>query len=86
MPNNELSKKWDSELINVTAKDREVNAALKHRIQTRNLFISEQLFTQDQYYVYNTRKYLKEGELPKLNLPIKSITTPFGTYSKRMTE
>ena len=75
LPNNELNKKWGSELINVITKDREVDAALKHRIETRKLFICEQHFMQDQYYVYNTRKSLKEGELPKINLPIKSFTT-----------
>ena len=75
LPNNELNKKWGSEHDFIT-KDREVDAALKHRIETRKLFICEQHFTQDQYYVYNTRKSLKEVELPKINLPIKSFTTP----------
>ena len=72
----EIHKKWGSELINVVTKEREVDAALKHRIETRTLFICEQHFKQDQYYVYNTRKSFKDGELPKLNLPIKSFTTP----------
>ena len=73
LPNNEANKKWGSELINVITKDREVDAALKKRIETRKLFICEQHFTEDQYYTYETRKSLKEGELPKLNLPIKAI-------------
>ena len=76
LPNNEANKKWGSELINIITKDREIDAALKSRIETRKLFICEQHFTQDQYYTYNTRKSLKEDELPKPNLPIKSFTTP----------
>ena len=73
LPNNEVNKKWGAELINIITKDRQVDASLKKRIETRKLFICEQHFTEDQYYTYETRKSLKDGELPKLNLPAKSI-------------
>ena len=81
LPNNEVNKKWGSELINIITKDREVDASLKQRIETRKIFICEQHFSEDQYYKYDTRKSLKEGELPKLNLPIKSGKTPSSSRS-----
>ena len=48
LPNNEINKKWGAELINVITKDREVDAFLKKRIESRKLFICEQLFTEDK--------------------------------------
>ena len=82
LPNNEMNKKWGNELINMITKDREVDNSLKKRIETRKLFICEQHFSEDQYYKYDTRKSLKDGELPKLNLPMKSGTK---TPSRRPT-
>ena len=82
LPNNEMNKKWGNELINVITKDREVDASLKKRIETRKLFICEQHFSEEQYYKYDTRKSLKDGEQPKLNLPMKSGTK---TPSRRPT-
>ena len=77
-----MNKKWGSELINVITKDMGVDASLKKRIETRKLFICEQYFTEEQYYKYETRKSLKDGELPKLNLPMESGTK---TPSRRPT-
>ena len=71
-PNNDVNKKWGDDLINAITKDREVDPDLKARIETRKLFICERHFSDDQFYVYDTRKKLKEGEIPKLNLPKKS--------------
>ena len=34
-PNNEVIKKFGAELINVITKDREVDASLKNRIESR---------------------------------------------------
>ena len=76
LPNSDFNRKWGSELINITTKDREIDASLQTRIESRKLFICEQHFTSDQYYQYDSRKSLKEGELPKLNLPEKSISKP----------
>ena len=67
-----MNKKWGNELINVITKDREVDASRKKPIETRKLFICEQHFSEEHYYKYDTRKSLKDGELPKLNLPIKT--------------
>ena len=68
LPNSEANKKWRSELINIITKDRVVDDALKKRIAGSNLFICEQHFSTDQFYIYPTRKSLKEGALPTLTL------------------
>ena len=47
-----------------------------------NLFICEKHFTPNQYYQYDTRTSVKEGELTKLNLPTKSVSKPTGTVSR----
>ena len=73
LPNSDVNKKWRSELINIITKDRVVDDALKKRIAITNLFICERHFSKDQFYVYPTRKQLKEGALPTLNLPQKSV-------------
>ena len=47
------------------------------RMQSYKQYIYEKHFTPDQIYVHPTRKMLKEGALPTLNLPqeITSSTT-----------
>ena len=42
---------------------------MNKRIQSHTLFICKRHFTVDQIYVYLSRKSLKEGALPTLNLP-----------------
>ena len=89
LPNNDIDKKWRSELINVITKDRVVDDALKKRIAITNLFICERHFSKDQFYVYPTRKQLKEGDLPTLNLPQKSVpvlTSPTPRSSSSITK
>ena len=76
LPNSNFNKKWGSEFINIITKDREIDASLQTRIESRKLFICEEHFTSDQYYQCDSRKSLKEGELLKLNLPEKSISKP----------
>ena len=73
LPNNEVNKKWGSELINIITKDRQVDALLRKRIESSKIFICERHFSPDQIWVYPTRKSLKEGALPHLNLPQKSV-------------
>ena len=43
--------------------------SLNKCIQSHKLFACERHFTADQIYVYASRKSLKEGALPTLNLP-----------------
>ena len=87
LPNSEVNKKWSSELINIiTTKDREVDASLRKRINTCKLFICERHFSPDQIWTYSTRKALKEGALPTLNLPQKIIvSTAIGVAKSRST-
>ena len=50
--------------INIQQKITFYTVAKSHK-----LFICESHFTVDQIYVYSSRKSLKEGALPTLNLP-----------------
>ena len=43
-------------------------------MQSYKLYICERHFTPNQIYVYPTRKMLKEGALPTLNLPRESAS------------
>ena len=45
---------------------------MNKRIQSHKLFICERHFAVDQIYVYSSRKSLKEGAPPTLNLPRSS--------------
>ena len=67
--NNDINKKWSKELTGIILKYRQRDESLNKRIQSHKLFICERHFTVDQIYVYSSRKSLKEGALPKLNLP-----------------
>ena len=69
LPNNEFSKKWSQGLINIILKYRQGDKSLNERIESHKLFVCEKHFTADQIYVYPSRKSLKEGVLPTLNLP-----------------
>ena len=68
-PNNDVNKKWSKELIDITLKYWYRDKSLNKRIKSHKLFICERHFAVDQIYVYSSRKSLKEGALPILNLP-----------------
>ena len=69
LANNEFNKKWSQDLVNIILKYRQRDKSLNKRIESHKLFICEKRFTADQIYVYPSRKSLKEGALPTLNLP-----------------
>ena len=69
LANNEFYKKWSQDLINIILKYRQRDKSLNKRIESHKLFICEKRFTADQICVYSSRKSLKEGALPTLNLP-----------------
>ena len=73
LANNEFSKKWSQDLINIILKYRQRDKSLNERIGSHKLFICEKHFTADQIYVYPSCKSLKEGALPTLNLPRPSV-------------
>ena len=64
-PNNDLT---------VITKDRVKDDSLKRQISAHSLHICEKHFSEDQFYIYPTRKSLKEGAIPSLNLPQNSIS------------
>ena len=75
-PNNtEDSEKirWWSELLRLITKYRVVDESLKKQISNNNLKICEKHFNDDEYWDYGSRKVLKDGVLPTLNMPQKSI-------------
>ena len=69
LANNEFNKKWSQDLINIILKYRKRDKSLNERIKSHKLFICEKHFTSDQIFVYPSRKSLKEGALPALNIP-----------------
>ena len=72
LANNKFYKKWSQDLINIILKYRQRDKSLNKRIESHKLFICEKRFTADQICVYPSRKSLKEGALPTLNLPCPS--------------
>ena len=74
LANNEFNKKWSQDLINIILKYWQRDKSLNKRIESHKLFICEKRFTADQIYVYPSRKSLKEGALPTLNLPRPSAS------------
>ena len=81
LPNNEFNKKWNRDLINIITKDRQVDEPLKKRIASCNLYICERHFSPEQIWKYPSRKVLKVGALPSLNLPEKSIASSKSSYT-----
>ena len=74
-PTSEFNKKWRADLLNIITKNRLVDESLKRQISENTVHICEKHFHPDQLYIYPTRKTLKEGALPTINLPQKSIST-----------
>ena len=71
----DFTKKWTSELINIITKDRVVDDVLRKKIndsEHKKLWICELHFSPEQIWCYETKKKLKDGELPSFNLPRKS--------------
>ena len=60
-------------MLNVIRKDRLADDSLKRQIDADRLHICARHFSDYQFYFYATRKSLKEGAIPTLNLPQKAI-------------
>ena len=72
----DFKKQWASELINVITTDRVIDSKLQEKIndkEHKKLRICERRFSPKQYWVYSDSNKLKDGELPTLNIPKKSI-------------
>ena len=81
LPNNEFNKKWNRDLINIITKDRQLDEPLKKRIASCNLYICERHFSPEQIWKYPSRNVLKDGALPSLNLPEKSIASSKSSHT-----
>ena len=71
--NNDFNKKWNHDLINIT-KDRQVDEPLKKRIAS---LYCEHHFSPEQIWNYPSREVLKDGALPSLNIPKRSISSSY---------
>ena len=72
----DFKRRWVSELINVITKGRVIDSKLQEKIndkEHKKMWICEHHFSPQQYWVYSNSKKLKDGELPTLNIPKKSI-------------
>ena len=60
-------------MINVITKDRVVDQSLQKQIECNKLYICERHFSQDQLWIYDSKKSMKDGVIPTLiNLPIRT--------------
>ena len=73
---NAFKSKWRRNLINVITKDRVVDQSLQKQIECNKLDICERHFSQDQLWIYDSKTSMKDGVIPTLNLPIKTICSP----------
>ena len=71
--------------MNIITKDRVIDDNFKKQIDSNSIFICEKHFSEDQLYIYNHKKELKEGALPTLNLPVKSIVNKQSSINERST-
>ena len=69
----EFETTWRNKLIAVVTRDRVIDSKLKEQINKNRIYICQQHYRTDQYHIHDTCKTLKPGEIPELNLPVKSI-------------
>lgn len=71
---NQFDKSWREKLVDVVIRDREVDHALRDRIQRKKIYICEKHFSEDQMNRnHSSRTTLVPGAIPTINLPIKSF-------------
>lgn len=71
---NQFDKSWREKLVDVVIRDREVDHALRDRIQRKKIYICEKHFSEDQINRnHSSRTTLVPGAIPTINLPIKSF-------------
>ena len=74
--NNEFKLKWRRDLINGITKDRVVDQSLRKQIESDKIYICERHFSKEQLWIYESKKSLKDGVIPSLNLPVKTVFSP----------
>jgi hypothetical protein len=70
---------WREKLVAVIIRNRVVDSALKERIASRKLHICQRHYRPDQISCHDTRSSVIPGEIPELNLPVKSFQSPPST-------
>eukprot|EP00795_Rhopilema_esculentum_P012648 gene12648-3355_t len=70
-----FTSKWRDELLSKITRDRVLDADFRRQIKEDRLHICERHFEKDKLYIYSSRKSLKDGALPTLFLPEKSVQT-----------
>ena len=73
---NEFESTWRDKLVAVVVRFREVDPALKERIQKKRIFICQRHFRDDQIVHHGSRTALIPGAIPELNLPSHSFQSP----------
>ncbi|XP_066915394.1 uncharacterized protein [Clytia hemisphaerica] len=68
LPKDDFHRKWRQELIDIILRYRVLDENLERQIQEDRIHICQRHFREDQFYIYPSRKLLKEGALPTLNL------------------
>ena len=76
---NENQNQWRSHFIAAVTRTREVDAVLRERIKKNNLYVCSKHFLPDDYNTFvgekMTKRKLKFGVVPHVNMPTKSIET-----------
>ena len=72
---NRFKAKLSNDLINIITKDRVVNNSLRKQIASNNLYICERHFSEDQLWVYGTKKTMKDD--------FCTTTSIYSYYTKR---
>ena len=64
---------WRNILVAVVTRDRIVDDTLRKGIENKRIFICQQHFRTDQNHAHDKCKTLIPGEIPELNIPVRSI-------------
>ena len=76
-------KRPGDKLVAVITEDRQIDAALRERINSGRLFICQHHFREDQILRHDCRATWKPGEIPTLNFPIKRFPSSSSIAKRR---
>lgn len=71
--NNEFDTAWRNKLVAIITKNRVVDKALKDRIEKKRVYICQRHYRTDQISCHESRTSVIPGEIPEMNLPLKSF-------------
>ena len=72
----DFSKKWRENIINIVTKDRIIDGSLRKQIENKSLYTCELHYPEDKLIRNTTKTTRIPGALPTLNLPKKSFSRP----------